>query len=636
MSLLGLFLLLLQPGQRDAAAQTSGYFRTEGSQIVDSRGNPVLLTGINWFGLETSSYAPHGLWARNWESLLDQILELGFNTIRLPYSNQLFDPGSLPNGINYDLNPELQDLSGLEIMDKIIGGAGARGLRVILDRHRPDSNAQSDLWYTARYDEERWIRDWVMLAERYTDEATVIGMDLHNEPHGRATWGSGDPATDWRLAAERAGNAILAVNPNLLIIVQGVDQYQGDWYWWGGNLKGVREYPVRLSLPGQLVYSTHVYGPGVYPQPWFWEPGFPDNLPGIWERKWGFIAQEQIAPLIVGEFGGRSVGDDKEGIWQRTLISYLRNHNLSYFYWTLNPNSGDTGGLLLDDWQSVDPDKYALLSGYQFSILGIEERAPEPAADLPLPEPLVIEGLRLRYRTATPLTKSSDSKPEFIIYNDGPGPVPLSRLELVYYLDGVPPERYVFHCDWAAIGCGNLSGEFFRPGPELTGLRLRFGPGSPLLLPGQESGEIKIRIHRSDWIPLDQNEQLSFGPVGEFIDWQKAALEADGRVLWGPAPPVDRSLDAPAREASLDRAVATPVPLQANEPALSPDVLAENDLGRSADKARSATLGFQDSERSSDWNLAQVGLIVLAGVLLLAAGLRLRWPGRAGLNRRRN
>jgi len=60
----------------------------------------------------------------------------------------------------------------------------------------------------------------------------VIGADLHNEPHGPATWGSGDVATDWRLAAERAGNAILKVNPDWLIIVQGVQEYQGDTYWW--------------------------------------------------------------------------------------------------------------------------------------------------------------------------------------------------------------------------------------------------------------------------------------------------------------------------------------------------------------------------------------------------------------------
>ena len=53
----------------------------------------------------------------------------------------------------------------------------------------------------------------------------VIGADLHNEPHAPACWGCGDKALDWRLAAERAGNAILAVNPNWLIFVEGVNCY---------------------------------------------------------------------------------------------------------------------------------------------------------------------------------------------------------------------------------------------------------------------------------------------------------------------------------------------------------------------------------------------------------------------------
>ena len=78
-----------------------------GSRIVDANGNPVVLTGLSWFGLETASYAPHGLWARSLDSLLDQIVELGFNTIRLPYCNQLFDPTSLPNGMRTSISLRL-------------------------------------------------------------------------------------------------------------------------------------------------------------------------------------------------------------------------------------------------------------------------------------------------------------------------------------------------------------------------------------------------------------------------------------------------------------------------------------------------------------------------------------------------
>ena len=553
-------------------AQSPNYLHTEGNAIVDANGNRVILTGINWFGLETESFAPHGLWARSLESLLDQIQDLGFNTIRLPYSNELLDSSSLPNNINYDLNPDLEGLTGLEIMDKIIEGAGSRGIRVILDRHRPDSNAQSELWYTDKFDEERWISDWVMLTERYKGNDTVIGMDLHNEPHGAATWGTGDVTTDWRLAAERAGNAILAVNPNLLIVVQGVEQYEGDWYWWGGNLAGAGDYPVRLDHPDQLVYSTHVYGPGVYPQPWFSDPEFPENLPGIWESHWAYLIHENIAPIIIGEFGGRSVGEDPEGIWQRTLVSYLRDNNLSYYYWTLNPNSGDTGGLLLDDWQSIDTEKQNLLSDYQFPSIGGEIPNPESNEEPPTPKPveeplapIIIDPqtLGVKYRTANLEERSQDSKPEFVIYNSGTTPIPLNRIALFYWLEDQGDQTLVFHCDWAAIGCSNVRGSFDAKEDAEKYLRIDFGPAAGVIEQGQDSGEIKIRFNRNDWSPLEQSDDYSFSPVTEYVEWDRVTLYVDGQRVWG---------KEPGSEAALTPVNPTTTPL---EPSPVPDVNAD-------------------------------------------------------------
>src|SRR6185437_3316221 len=79
----------------------------------------------------------------------------------------------------------------------------------------------------------------------------------------------------------------------------------------------------------------------------------------------GYLQKQSVAPILVGEFGGRSVGDDTEGLWQRTLVEYLAANRMSYTYWCLNPKSGDTGGLLEDDWQTINPDKEALLKTFQ-------------------------------------------------------------------------------------------------------------------------------------------------------------------------------------------------------------------------------------------------------------------------------
>jgi endoglucanase len=343
-----------------APAGAPGWLHTDGAHIADENGVTVRLTGLSWFGMETANYAPHGLWTRSMASMLDQIQSLGYNTLRVPYSNQLFDSGSTPNGIDLNQNPDLAGKSGLEILDALVAGARARHLRVILDRHRPDSGAQSALWYTSQYSESRWIDDWKMLATRYQNDSTVVGFDLHNEPHDPATWGDGSLTTDWRLAAERAGNAVLAINPHLLIIVEGIQTVDGNSYWWGGNLVNAGQYPVQLSVAHQLVYSPHDYPASVFNQTWFSAAGYPANLAAVWDANWGYLVEQGTAPIWLGEFGTMDQTQSDQQ-WFATITGYLKTHQMSFSFWCWNPDSGDTGGILKDDWQTVNTDKQSTL-----------------------------------------------------------------------------------------------------------------------------------------------------------------------------------------------------------------------------------------------------------------------------------
>lgn len=341
---------------------------TRGADIIDRQGKTVLLRGVNWFGLETKNHAPHGLWARDYKEMLAQIRSLGYNTIRLPYSIEGLRDGAVV-GIDFRIgaNQELFGKSPIEVMDAVITEAGKQGLMIILDSHQLSTQRIPPLWYGDGFTEWDWIRTWAMLAERYKNQPNVIGADLKNEPHGVATWGTGDRRTDWRLAAERAGNAILNINPNWLIVVEGVEEnvpgQKLPKHWMGGNLEGVKKFPVRLRKQRQLVYSPHEYGPGVYDHKWFSEAEFPNNLLPRWKTGFFYIAEEQIAPIYVGEFGGRQVDtESKEGIWQNKFVDFIKQHDLSYTYWSWNPNSGDTGGLLTDDWQALIPEKQAMLN----------------------------------------------------------------------------------------------------------------------------------------------------------------------------------------------------------------------------------------------------------------------------------
>ncbi|MCX5309584.1 cellulase family glycosylhydrolase [Streptomyces sp. NBC_00154] len=352
-----------------AAAAGGGYWHTDGRQILDSAGSPVRIAGINWFGFETTNQVAHGLWARNYQDMLNQIKSLDYNTIRMPYSDDIFKPGAAAAGIDYTKNQDLQGLSPLQIMDKLVAYAGQIGLKVILDRHRPDSGGQSALWYTSSVPESTWIADLKALAQRYHGDSTVIGIDLHNEPHDPACWGCGDTTVDWRLAAERAGNAVLSVNPALLIFVEGVQSFNGSSYWWGGNLQGAGSFPVRLDVAGRLVYSAHDYATSVAQQSWFSDPAFPANMPGIWDKNWGYLFKNDTAPVWLGEFG-TTLQSATDQTWLHALVDYLRPteqygaDSFQWTFWCVNPNSGDTGGILNDDWTTVNTTK----DGYLQSI----------------------------------------------------------------------------------------------------------------------------------------------------------------------------------------------------------------------------------------------------------------------------
>ena len=385
-AVVGLAVVTVSPAH--AAGTGTGYYHTVGSQIVDATGTPVRMTGLNWFGAETGNYTFHGLWSRNYKDMVDQMASLGYNTVRVPYSDQLFDPGSTPNSIDANSNPDLIGLSGIQILDKVIGYIGSKGMRVVLDQHRPDSGAQSPLWYTAQYPESRWISDWTMLAQRYKGNPTVVGMDLHNEPHtiqggGGACWGCGATATDWRLAAERGGNAILAVNPDVLIIVEGIDCVSGagdpQCGWWGGNLSAAAQYPVRLSKSDKLVYSAHEYATSVFHQTWFDDPTFPANMPALWDHFFGYLVKQHIAPVLVGEFGS-TLADPKDKVWLQNLLAYMGTGptGISFTYWSWNPDSGDTGGILKDDWTTVDQNKQSLLQSYLIPPTGGGTTTPPP------------------------------------------------------------------------------------------------------------------------------------------------------------------------------------------------------------------------------------------------------------------
>ena len=86
-----------------------------------------------------------------------------------------------------------------------------------------------------------------------------------------------------------------------------------------------------------------------------------EYLPRVWDDAWGFLVKENLAPVWVGELGTK-LQTEADRQWLQTLTRYLVDQRVGFAFWSLNPNSGDTGGLLQDDWTSVHTAKQALLA----------------------------------------------------------------------------------------------------------------------------------------------------------------------------------------------------------------------------------------------------------------------------------
>ena len=377
------------------------WLHAEGSRLYDMNGNEVWLTGANWFGFNCSENCPHYLWSADADDCLDEIADRGINVIRFPISTELILSwmNGTPNKVSsfsanadpaYRINADFCEADGktpvdsMQVFDIMMRKCKERGIKAFIDIHSPhtdNSGHNYNLWYGKETADgtmvttELWIESLVWIAEKYKNDDTLIGYDLKNEPHGKgqegvlaAKWDGSTDENNWAYAATKCAEAILDVNPNALIFIEGVEQsmsgaMEGDYWgmpdrrdnspyigaWWGGNFRGAREYPiVPKQGTSQIVYSPHDYGPSVYAQTWF-DKDFTEQtlLDDYWYDTWAWINAEDVAPQLIGEWGGHMEGDNLK--WMLLLRDYMIKNHINHTFWCLNTNSGDTGGL----WDSL-------------------------------------------------------------------------------------------------------------------------------------------------------------------------------------------------------------------------------------------------------------------------------------------
>jgi len=327
---------------------TSAYFVSRNHRLYYKNETEFLLKGINYSGFETTCYAPHGLWVHDLDYYLDFIANNNFNAIRLPFSYEFSK--------NLENPPQMECVGAQDegckatmgtLMDCFFQKALSRNLFIVIDFHTIGWVINEYPYGTLTKNE--FLLGWDNVLDRIMHYPNLLGIDIKNEPHGNITW------NQWGKVVNETMEHILFRYPDYkgVFFVQGI---QGKDGCWGGNFQGLT---TQLNLQGQsIVFSPHTYGVSVlgdialdYDE---------DNF-----HSWfGFLVEKFDCVIILGESGGFFIGDDM--YWHFRYANYLKKINqTSTFYWSLNPDSDDTHGLLNDDWTTFNNAKLHFLDDLQ-------------------------------------------------------------------------------------------------------------------------------------------------------------------------------------------------------------------------------------------------------------------------------
>lgn len=365
-----------------------------GRYLVDACQNRFKLKSVNWYGASDTWQVPIGLDKQPLSHIVGLISQMGFNSVRLPFSNQAIHTTAPINPAHVSANPGLVGKTPLQVLDAVIQGLTDAGIVVILNNHTTSSEwccnyDDNGLWWTNwTYPQStaQWQADWVFMTNRYKNNALVAGADLRNEVRTMNGNGDLDPRSptwgdhngnDWRQAATDAGNAVIQANPKMLVIVEGIN-FTGTTAAlgaWRPHLQPAYDTPVSLIKPGKLMYAAHNYG-YIGPKatggssfvdgsnPWLYRHMDKPTLYSTLNKEFGFVAnpgKTYSAPVWVSEFGigFNDSTSDADKAWFANLTSYLIDYDLDFAYWALNGTKTDSVedyGLLNTDWSAPRND----------------------------------------------------------------------------------------------------------------------------------------------------------------------------------------------------------------------------------------------------------------------------------------
>lgn len=372
--------------------------------------NNFKFKGINWFGFNNDQTMVDGLWAggsqmaTDFNTIVYRIKLLGFNSIRLPFTytdlnlkptskvipcnietlqviqKTTINPywrspifwwkcpafqGSLPT--KSPCNTYLATNTTLHRFTQVIQTFVDNDFYVVLDYHPMGKERQAD-------NMKAFSESWLSLAKHLYKYPTLRGriiFDLMNEPDSmRKGWKEMTP-----LYLKTMDLIYNLWGKSALFMIEGTGQVQYNLNWGDGfvtNTQIIKKYS--LSDPNDffraiinkpylknIIISPHMYGPSVSKNN--------RHHKGIllWTRmneSFGYLANQGYCtlpqkscykfPIVMGEFGSEFITKDDIDHLEDFAFYMQRYLDMNWMFWAYNRNSGDTGGIVKDNWKDFE------------------------------------------------------------------------------------------------------------------------------------------------------------------------------------------------------------------------------------------------------------------------------------------
>lgn len=273
---------------------------------------PSIIKGMNLYGLETPSKDFVCAWKHPVSYYIDNLHDLGFNSIRLPFSLEWVREGNF-----YKMDEFFNAIEKYPDMT------------VLLDMHRIFSSHQGPVPTEDWVSIDMFVDGWVKIASRYKDHPQLVALDIFNEYQGT-------DANYWNGVLHNVVSQLESVFPNRFVYFVGGIR-------WGGDIHDINleDLPFR----DRIRYTIHKY---VF------------SSSGTFEQDWDYSFGSFKDRVVVGEWGFKNqIWEQLQ--WADRFIRYLKNQGVvNTYFWTI-AHSGDTDGLWYDDCETINWEKLSMI-----------------------------------------------------------------------------------------------------------------------------------------------------------------------------------------------------------------------------------------------------------------------------------